>query len=780
MKSVIKYNVLTYASPEDVVEKDGKLVYILPESVKEIDVNAFIDFRETKNIFTNKTTFPIVLDSIVLNNNIKVIKDKTFSQVQTKTIVLSKKLRYIGNYAFSASLIENIVLPDNVDNLGDGAFSYCKNLKNIYLSSSLKRLRSNTFKGCKNLKELMLPKSLNYIGESCFMQSGIIKIFIPETLSTIEDFAFLGCYNLKEIKLPENLQKLNNSVFQDCWSLDNIIIPKNVTSIGSNCFCNCKSLESIKMHDEIKGYNFACFYGCINLKEITLENNNIFKVLIDDQSFTNCTKLEKVILKGNFDFYPTIFETCSSLKSLTIFNKEYDFSSLNNIRLYIESKNELNKLQLISSSIKNYGMIEYQFAKELCYYNLHEQFSNAYFKFYKRLKSKFFTKSSDCFDVASFEKLCFNLGIFENDRDTANKSYNFLDDILSQKFIETNNMYYHFQDMLPYGYKKEFTNFFINKENFKKLMAIENQGMNIISQIYNRFEELQENNLSHNTHHYRLAPTVEKFKEMLTSNNFKGVNETNVHIAEEIGKFSKRQSHFDDALFITHELEKMEKQKGYKDYVLKENPFETIEFLENEIIKTNLESLQNLGKAIDKNFSYEWLSKHDPKNFMLGYYCSSCAHLGGNGDGIMRASIILPNVKNLVIKNKNDRIIAKATLYINEIYGYGVFNSIQLSDFVKLESEKEKVYEKFLKGAYAFIDEYNKTHKKPITKVNVGMNLNAFYNYLLRDFVETDILTAIDYSNYGIDHFYPGDWQMKQCCIYNKEINIDDKDFTEE
>ena len=152
---------------------------------------------------------------------------------------------------------------------------------------------------------------------------------------------------------------------------------------------------------------------------------------------------------------------------------------------------------------------------------------------------------------------------------------------------------------------------------------------------------------------------------------------------------------------------------------------------------------------------------------MLGYYCSCCAHLGGVGDGIMRASIILPNVKNLVVKDEKNRIVAKATLYINQKKGYGVFNTVQVSEEVN-EKNKEKIYEKFLKGTYAFIDNYNKTNKIPLKKVNVGLNLNGLATQIFRDFKRSDILEVIDFAMYGIEHNYSGDWQDTQYTLYNQ------------
>ena len=62
-------------------------------------------------------------------------------------------------------------------------------------------------------------------------------------------------------------------------------------------------------------------------------------------------------------------------------------------------------------------------------------------------------------------------------------------------------------------------------------------------------------------------------------------------------------------------------------------------------------------------FYYHWLPKQDYDNLILGKYCSCCAHILSAGAGIMRASMILDNCQNLVIRNKKDEIIIFFLVY---------------------------------------------------------------------------------------------------------------------
>lgn len=759
MKSLIKNNILIHADLEDIQIIDGESVYKIPENVKSVNFYAFNSFRTVKNNSLNNNFFNtnFVVDKVVFNNNITEIPGELFLKTNIREVVLTNSITTIGMRAFTDSKIEKITLPESVKTIGAYAFSECINLINI-----------------------KLPSSLNEIGYYCFAYSNIFNIEIPNSVFKIGDYAFRACNNLREIKLPKHYSytRLKSGLFEDCKNLKKVIIPDNVTYIESDCFMNCKNLEIIESSKNIKSYNVRCFCGCTHLKELTLTNVKRSPAIIDEYVFSNCTSLEKLNFNGEFQLYSNALESCNSLKYLHIYNEDYDFSALNNIKLYLDNDGNLEKLSEISKLIKNYTTIEYDFACTLCCFQQTENFKNAYFKFYNRLKSKFIKENTNPNNIASLEKFGYNLGLFDTNREIANKAYTFLEEMFTKNILDINDMYTIFKDMNANGYKKDFVDFITKKENFAKIIKLENQELRMLAPIYNYFEILQQNNLSHNNHHRMLAPNVERFKEMLTAKKFKYVTPDNLNIAEEIGKFTSDQYYFDLAVKVNKELEEMEQNTGYKDENMLEDPFETIESLETEILKTNKKSLVLLKNIIDNDFTFEWLSKHDPRNYMLGYYCSCCCHLGGAGDGIVRASIILPNVKNLVVKDNKERIVAKATLYINEKYGYGVFNTIQVSEQITTERENEKIFQKFLKGAYAFVSNYNKKHKlNPLIQINVGVGLNSLTHLLNRDFVETDVLNAIDFAEYKIDHNYDGDWQLKQYCIFNVNEQYKNKDI---
>ena len=325
-----------------------------------------------------------------------------------------------------------------------------------------------------------------------------------------------------------------------------------------------------------------------------------------------------------------------------------------------------------------------------------------------------------------------------------------------------------FKNMENKGFNKEFTEFFI--KNYDALMEAEKYKTDFIVRCYNEFEEVQKTNTSNRGSQRQLKPTVEKFKEYFADKKFYGLTEETQGIADAISPYFKEQSSFDTAVSI----EKERKLKGTPENILGmhltektlEDPFILIDNYAEKIYNNQSETFENLNSASNQ-FTFDWLEKNDPDNFILGKLCSCCAHLHGAGYGIMRASITHPNIQTLVIRDENDKIVAKSTLYINPKKGYGVFNNVEVSIDV-YEEDKQKIYQKYLLGTKAFVDEYNRQHPdSPIRKINVGMHLNDLTNQIEKHNKRAeDLLHAVNYSKYCPQEYgHDGDSDESQFTI---------------
>ncbi len=129
-------------------------------------------------------------------------------------------------------------------------------------------------------------------------------------------------------------------------------------------------------------------------------------------------------------------------------------------------------------------------------------------------------------------------------------------------------------------------------------------------------------------------------------NKFQGLTDENAKIANAISPYFSSQDDFDAAVKIDRER----KKKGTPDNILgdetikEESVFEKVDSLLKETKENSVYTTSTLVDLAERKFTYEFLRKSDPTNFILGKLCSCCAHLEGVGNGIMRASIIHPNV----------------------------------------------------------------------------------------------------------------------------------------
>ena len=343
-----------------------------------------------------------------------------------------------------------------------------------------------------------------------------------------------------------------------------------------------------------------------------------------------------------------------------------------------------------------------------------------------------------------------------------------------QSKLEGGKWLYNFSNLLANtcldGFKREFTDFFM--ENFEKLLVIESNNKNFISRCYNEFEDVQKTNTNNHGSQRQLKATVEKFINYFDENKFAGITDETREIANTISQFFNNQSDFDNAVSIFNEWKKSNTHEHILKTPLSEKEvFANIDNMAQECQEIIKDTLGTLVPVTDRQFTFEWLAKNDPQNFILGKFCSCCAHLEGAGYGIMRASIIHPNVQNLVIRNSHGDIVAKSTLYVNPKEGYGVFNNVEVNNNVDYKKIPE-IYKKYILGIRMFAQQYNKEHpNEPLKQINVGMNMNDLGNNIRQNNTRSiQILDAIDFSKFG-DHglVYGGDSSDEQYIVWSAD-----------
>ena len=359
---------------------------------------------------------------------------------------------------------------------------------------------------------------------------------------------------------------------------------------------------------------------------------------------------------------------------------------------------------------------------------------------------------------SNFYKILYNLGAFNPPTiDKNGKTINYAQKVcmfLNQKteqgyFEDITELGNFGENMEVNGFNQEFTDYFM--KYFDEIHEQEYYKPGFFSRCYNEFNLVQKTNTNNHGSQRQLKPTFKKFVEYFNENKFSNITEETRDIADAISPYFSSQETFDKATKINEERINSNSPSHILSFHLKEQPFDKIDKLGEMIENSQIEVAKNLSSSAKDEFTYDWLAKNDPENYILGKLCSCCAHIEGNGQGIMRASIIHPNIQNLVIRNNNGEIIAKSTLFINPDDGYGVFNNVEIYENTP-KSQHPAIYEKYILGVHNFAKQYNLENPEKTLKIlTVGMHLNDLSEEIQKHHDESFILyPAINYSKFNL------------------------------
>lgn len=274
-------------------------------------------------------------------------------------------------------------------------------------------------------------------------------------------------------------------------------------------------------------------------------------------------------------------------------------------------------------------------------------------------------------------------------------------------------------------------------------------------------------------------------------NRFVGVKEEDRDIAELFEENNLSKEDFDKVSTLREQA----KDKSVPEHILgvplrEETILESIEKIKAQTEIELQQSKQMVEKAYEKEFTYEWLSKYDAHNGIIGLFTSCCATLAKNkedvyGMEIARASITANDVQNLVVRNSGGEIVAKGTIYVNKKDGYGVINDFEINEKYRKseeknekgryrvpptsnqEQEREKIFQAFQRGLKAFIAEYDRQNPtNPLKQVNVGMGYNRLKRQVER------LKKATNNLSVPLEYEFK-DAENEQYILYTREEKVD-------
>lgn len=573
-----------------------------------------------------------------------------------------------------------------------------------------------------------------------------------------------------EYSIPESETEIPDDAFNGCVNLKKVIIHSGITSIGENIF---------------NGLNFKYAYK--------LKNGQI----VFDQQLP-----EK-------EEYVEIYECGKLENALKGFDNSIILKDSENLKEFIELSRYLNKQG---------AEIPYEYACELIKNDKIKEFiENTDLRFFKNELPNINDKLKDYSDIEkiSFYKFAFALGCFSKEK-ILNKSGKETETYLAQKASSILAKIVN-KDIIKCGeYSKIFNLLKIDTQpnqdflkciseqgknkslpNLEILLELEKKNQNTFIKVMKNFNNKYRESLDKNGSPIKRSLKESMEKQFLKS-QYTGVTEENADIAEEFGRKGLSQSFFDEADRLRKKAEYNNIPKHILGEPIKEKS--TLDSIENIRKATENELItgtKDIEKMYEKEFTYEWIDKHDFHNSIMGLYCSCCASIQSNdyGEDIAKASILAPDVQNLVVRDLKNEIIAKGTMYINKEKGYAVINEYEINKkYKKNESEyrigeykydykkewiceevqeqiedREEIFKTLQRGLKKFITEYDKQNpNNPIKQVNIGIQYNKLRKQVERFKKATSNLEVP--SEYGFE-----DAKLEQYILYKRKEKSKDR-----
>lgn len=284
------------------------------------------------------------------------------------------------------------------------------------------------------------------------------------------------------------------------------------------------------------------------------------------------------------------------------------------------------------------------------------------------------------------------------------------------------------------------------------------------------------------------VPWETAFKRMYIKDNYRGITMENEDIAELYLSKALPEYVFEEAC----NLREQAKQNNIPEHILgkplkEETMLECIKKVKTKTGNELLKAQETLNKLYEKQFTYEWLSKKDPHNAIIGLFCSCCAIITGSvfGKDIAVSSITAPDVQNIIITNSRGDMVSKGTMYINKKAGYGVINEFELNEKYRKydkdkantveEEQRELIFEAFRRGIGDFIKEYDAQNpSNPLKQINVGIGHNKLNDQVRRFRIATKNLTVP--AEYRFEDAKDEQYILYQREEREKEIEIEEQE----
>ena len=207
--------------------------------------------------------------------------------------------------------LTSITIPEQITEIGDYAFFGNPTLKTVNFHAGITRIGMGAFYETL-LTRVNIPNPDCEIGNSCFSNSQVSSITLPQGMKKLGRHVFFYCTNLTSLTLPEGMEEIGMMCFGSC-SLTSVNLPSTLVKIDS-CALQDNPFTSINLKN-VKFVGRQAFSQCTSLTSVT-SNGKLEE--IDGAAFTRCPLTRAYLPEGMKTIIMNAYFRCTSMNTFTV------------------------------------------------------------------------------------------------------------------------------------------------------------------------------------------------------------------------------------------------------------------------------------------------------------------------------------------------------------------------------------------------------------------------------------------------------------------------------